>query len=163
MFETNLEIEARASLTFYEFEKLLHLLHSSHVMTFLGSNKSLDNYYTNGTRQENTETSVKSVYKQTKLSKDFSQFKIVRSTEKPSVCSGNLILSRNKTRHTFLYKFWRYDLTEVISNGLTKYELEIEIVNYIEARSKTRKYLYDSLVGKITELLQVVNRELDHV
>lgn len=79
---------------------------------------------------------------------------------------------RRKNRFSYIYKYWSFDLTEVLYNSIDnpiedkKYEIEIELYNTINTiikENKTIEYFLYSTLLKIKDIMDMCENESSHV
>ncbi len=85
-----------------------------------------------------------------------------------SEASSEVIYMRNKSRNSFEYKYWSYDLTKVIhkenSLDITKYEVELEIKDTLIGKDDDfLEYLVESSLLKIKDMANMceANNSID--
>ena len=154
------EIECRIlGVNINQFDLMLKKLQNSKHISCTDVEDSVDYIYNNGIRRTVNQFGSSIMQKTILNVKTFDNYKLVASIEYPlNTVLGNVILTRKKKRYKFIHKYWLYTLTEVDQikddNSIKLYEVEIEIQNIVEARSKTKQYLLKSFQLKVNQLVK---------
>tara|TARA_B100001094_G_scaffold326648_1_gene383212 strand:- start:12894 stop:13394 length:501 start_codon:yes stop_codon:yes gene_type:complete len=154
------EIECRLSaVNINQFDIMLKKLKNSKYISCTDVEDSVDYIYNNGIRRTVTQFGSTIIQKTILNVKTFNDYKLVASIEYPlTSVLGNIVLTRKKKRYKFTHNYWLYTLTEVHQikddTSIKLYEVEIEIQNIIEARSKSKKHLLESFQLKVNQLVR---------
>jgi hypothetical protein len=88
------------------------------------------------------------------------RFSVNQEIKLSDAVPGNVTITRNKQRKTFLHNNFKYDLTFVKEtlNNVTKekYELELELLVNKETLSWDKKYVMDFIECKIYDIMNIV-------
>ena len=165
--EKNIEIEFRlgkqtrkgfvTDIGKVSYEKLSEALSVSRNWDAIRKEEYVDVFYENGVRKRNNcETVLKEdLHKQLFKIDSNNHLRLCISVEKPKEPQGKSIKQRHKRRTSYVYSFYRYDLTYVLNEETYEIEMEIDDVEY--ARRHNEAFITKIMVDNFKALLKSAN------